>query len=410
MTTAGTDALVKELDSAGDLPVGFGPLLHAVPREWFIPDRIWVDRKPIDRLAQPGKWLHAVYSDTVVVTQFDDGRTPWPQTGEIPTCSASMPSAVAGMLSQLDVQHGHSVLEIGTGTGFNAALLSELAGPSGSVTTVEIDPALADAAHDCLSRAGFERVRAITDDATRRVPESGPFDRIISTASVHLGRVPYSWVEQTKPGGVIVTPVRADLTSGPLVRFVVNEDGTATGCIAPPGVEFMELRSQRTARTAPAPPTRPPRRARELIMHSADPQPEEPPPGTAPPGTAPSGTMPPWAHRSWCAPDCEFRGGAVEGTHLSAPWVLTPVEEDTSRLALRLIEDVLDTSTGQVQVLVSVTERRLADDLDPFQESPGRLRAGLADITSSVGLDVTEAGRVFDELVTFTRDARNHSA
>lgn len=249
MTVAGPDALVTELDSAGDFPAGFGPLLHAVPREWFIPDRIWVDRNPVDRVAQPGAWLRAVYSNTVVVTQFDDGRTRWPETGETPTCSASMPSAVVGMLNQLDVQPGQSVLEIGTGTGFNAALLAELAGLSGSVTTVEIDPALADAAQDRLVRSGFERVRTIAGDATKGVAEADPFDRIISTACVHAGRVPYAWVEQTKPGGVIVTPVRADLTSGPLVRFVVNKDGTATGRMAPLGVEFMEFRSQRTPRT-----------------------------------------------------------------------------------------------------------------------------------------------------------------
>lgn len=249
MTATGPDALVKELDPAGDLPAGFGPLLHAVPREWFIPNRIWVDRKPVDRVEQPGTWLGAVYSNTVVVTQFDDGRTRWPEAGEIPTCSASMPSAVVGMLNQLDVQHGHSVLEIGTGTGFNAALLAELAGPTGEVSTVEVDPDLAATAHSCLSQAGFGQVRTLTGDATRGVPEVAPFDRIISTASVHLGRVPYAWVEQTKPGGVIVTPVRADLTSGPLVRFVVNEDGTATGRMVPLGVEFMEVRSQRTPRT-----------------------------------------------------------------------------------------------------------------------------------------------------------------
>lgn len=60
--------------------------------------------------------------------------------------------------------------------------------------------------------------------------------------------MPYAWVEQTKPGGVIVTPVRADLNSGPLVRFAVYEDGTATGRMAPLGVEFMEVRAQRTPR------------------------------------------------------------------------------------------------------------------------------------------------------------------
>ncbi|MGH3912563.1 MAG: methyltransferase domain-containing protein [Pseudonocardiaceae bacterium] len=240
---------MKELDSAGHLPVGFGPRLQAVPREWFIPDQVWVDRQPVDRASQPDTWLHAVYSNTVIVTQFDDGRTHWPEVGEVPTCSASMPSAVAGMLHHLDVEDGQSVLEIGTGTGFNAALLADMVGPGGSVITVEVDPILAATAQDRLARAGFDRVRSVVGDATTGIFESAPFDRVICTASVQLGRVPYAWVDQTKPGGVIVTPVRADLTSGPLVRFIVDQGGAATGRMTPLGVEFMEVRSQRTVKT-----------------------------------------------------------------------------------------------------------------------------------------------------------------
>jgi protein-L-isoaspartate(D-aspartate) O-methyltransferase len=249
VTDASTETLVKELDSAGNLPAEFGPLLHAVAREWFIPDRIWVDREPIDRASRPHKWLRAVYSNSSIVTQFDDGRTRWPDVGEIPSCSASMPSTVAGMLDHLEAREGHSVLEIGTGTGFNAALLAKIVGPSGNVTTVEIDPHVAETTRDRLHLAGFGRVRTVVADATTGTFDSAPFDRVVSTASVHLGRIPYSWVEQTKPGGVIVTPVRADLTSGPLVRFVVHEDHTATGRMVPMGVQFMEVRSQRTART-----------------------------------------------------------------------------------------------------------------------------------------------------------------
>jgi hypothetical protein len=63
-----------------------------------------------------------------------------------------------------------------------------------------------------------------------------------------MGRIPYAWVEQTRPGGTIVVPVRADLTSGPLARFTVHADRTATGRTLPMGVGFMESRSQRTAR------------------------------------------------------------------------------------------------------------------------------------------------------------------
>ncbi len=250
MTIASIDTLVKELDAVESLPTGFGPLLHAVARDRFIPDQIWIDREPIDRARQPDKWLNAVYSNSAIVTQFDDGRTQWPDVGEIPTCSASMPSTVVGMLHHLNVKNGHSVLEIGTGTGYSAALLSEMVGPSGNVTTVEIDQQVAETARAQLALTGFDRVRTVLGDGTTGVVESTPFDRVICTASVHLGRVPYAWIQQVKPGGVIVTPIRADLTSGPLVRFIVDADGTATGRMVPMGVQFMELRSQRTAGTS----------------------------------------------------------------------------------------------------------------------------------------------------------------
>jgi protein-L-isoaspartate O-methyltransferase len=160
-----------------------------------------------------------------------------------------MPSAVVGMLDYLDVQAGQAVLEIGTGTGFTAALLAAMVGPTGSVTTVEVDPTLAAIAQDHLASAGCDRVRTVVGDATTDTLSSGPFDRIICTAAIQLGRIPYAWVQQTKPAGLILTPVRADLTSGPLVRFTVHEDGTATGRMVPMGVEFMEVRSQRTAQT-----------------------------------------------------------------------------------------------------------------------------------------------------------------
>lgn len=139
-----------------------------------------------------------------------------------------MPSAVLGMLAELDVRQANSVLEIGTGTGWNAALLATLVGAQGNVDTVEIDTVMAADARKRLDEAGFGNVHTrVADGAADTV--SGEFDRVIATAGVHIGQLPYSWVAHTRPGGVILAPMRADLASGPLVRFVVNEDGTATG-------------------------------------------------------------------------------------------------------------------------------------------------------------------------------------
>lgn len=132
---------------------------------------------------------------------------------------------------------------------------------------------------------------------------------------------------------------------------------------------------------------------------------EHPPADTPPPDAWVPDVWAPWVHRSWCAAGCEFPPGAMEGAHLGAPWVLTPAEEQTGRVALRLVEDVTESGTGAVRVLVSVTERRLAGDLDPFDEFPEQPGGGLADITSSAGLGADEAGRVVEQLVAFARCA-----
>ncbi|MBN9739520.1 protein-L-isoaspartate(D-aspartate) O-methyltransferase [Amycolatopsis sp. A1MSW2902] len=239
-------ALVAELGRTDNLPSGLGPLLEAVPREHFIPTRGWVKRVPIDRRADPETWRSAVYSDVSIVVQYDDGRTEWPEAGDYPTCSASQPSVVLGMLNELDVQPGMSVLEIGTGTGYNAALLAELVGAGGKVTTMEIDAQLAEWAETALLDFDCVNTTVLAQDGGLGSSDDGPFDRVIATAAVHLGHVPYAWVEQTRPGGIILAPVRGDLAAGPLVRFTVHDDGTATGETLPMGVAFMESRTRRS--------------------------------------------------------------------------------------------------------------------------------------------------------------------
>lgn len=219
---------------------------HPVNRR--APDRIWVDEHghdvALDRASEPQRWRAAVYSNHVIVTQFDDGDTVWPDVGYWPTSSCSMPSAVLGMLDALDVRAGMRVLEVGTGTGYNAALLAARLGDE-RVATVEVDPVLADQARSVLIAAGCTST-VICEDGAAGWRAGAPFDRIIVTAAVKFGRVPYSWVEQTTPGGIILTPLKTDFTAGPLVAFTVGRDGTATGRVVPLRVAFMEIRAQRT--------------------------------------------------------------------------------------------------------------------------------------------------------------------
>jgi protein-L-isoaspartate O-methyltransferase len=248
--TTGPQVLASTLDTTE--PVASA--LRTVPRESFLPAQIWVQEteegpyEAIDRATEPQRWMQDVYTGNhAIVTQFDDGATSWPDRGWRPSCSASQPSVVAGMLEVLDIEPGMRVLEIGTGTGYNAALLAELTGPQGHVLTTEVDDALARTARQNLAAAGYrDRVEVLTADGATIMTAVGTVDRVIATAAVQLGHLPYAWVAQTRPGGIILAPVRAELASGPLVRLRVDAHGVARGQAVPMRVGFMELRAQRT--------------------------------------------------------------------------------------------------------------------------------------------------------------------
>jgi protein-L-isoaspartate(D-aspartate) O-methyltransferase len=146
----------------------------------------------------PGVPVKEAYSHGNVVTHRDSEG--------VAVSSASSAGTVAGMLQQLEVCPGHRVLEIGAGTGYNAALLARLAGPEGEVTTVDIDPDVAEGARRNLTAAGYGRVRVIGSDGADGYPTAAPFDRIIVTAGAW--DIPPAWLEQLAQAGRIVVPLR----------------------------------------------------------------------------------------------------------------------------------------------------------------------------------------------------------
>ncbi|MEJ3745555.1 methyltransferase, FxLD system [Actinomycetes bacterium KLBMP 9797] len=119
---------------------------------------------------------------------------------------ASGPRIVAAMLDALDVHAGHRILEIGAGTGYNAALLATLTGPTGTITTVDIDPDVTANARRNLDDTGFSAVTVITRDGAQGAPEHAPYDRIIVT--VAAWDLPHTWWNQLRPGGRLVVPLR----------------------------------------------------------------------------------------------------------------------------------------------------------------------------------------------------------
>jgi protein-L-isoaspartate(D-aspartate) O-methyltransferase len=146
----------------------------------------------------PGTPVEAAYADQAVVTKRDPAGAS--------LSSASQPAIVAMMLEQLDVQPGHRILEIGAGTGYNAALLACLAGPSGQVTTIDLDADVVAGAHNGLAAAGHTTVSVVCADGTLGDPAHAPYDRLIITAGA-LDLAP-AWLEQLADHGRIVVPLR----------------------------------------------------------------------------------------------------------------------------------------------------------------------------------------------------------
>jgi protein-L-isoaspartate O-methyltransferase len=173
--------------------------VEQLPRHRFAPERVWVwdgsAYVPADRGTDPGRWAELVYPgpDEATITQLADG---------LPSSSLSCQSVVVDMLDSLMAEPEHRVLELGTGAGWNAALLTARVGAR-RVTSVEVDARLAALAREHLAAAGVEVAVVIGDGAQGR-PEDGPYDRLIATYAVD--EVPWAWVEQTRPGGRIVTP------------------------------------------------------------------------------------------------------------------------------------------------------------------------------------------------------------
>lgn len=194
------NAMITKIKDAGyTLTAAVEQALRAVHRHIFVPDAT----------------LEEAYENDIVITKRD-------AEDKVLSC-LSQPSIVALQLGQLDVQPGHRVLEIGAGTGYNAALLAHLAGPDGHVTTIDVDADIVDQARYRLACAGVSDVDVVLGDGALGSPDGAPFDRIVATVGAY--GIPDAWLAQLAPQGRLVVPTRIRASVSRSIAFERQDGG-----------------------------------------------------------------------------------------------------------------------------------------------------------------------------------------
>lgn len=240
--------LVADLQKAGAIrSVAVAHAFTAIPRERFVPlfyrqqGRAWF---PCSEATQGEHWLSCIYQDEALVTLLD--------AQHIPISSSSMPSLMATMLEELDVHPGMRVFEVGTGTGYNAALLSHLTDDPRLVTSIDVDCDLASQAEQVL-HACVGPVKVLVGDGYC-LREEQCSERIIATAS--SPGIPSAWYRQLSGGGRLVMPLMGSLNASGLL-ILEKQHARGVGHFVPVPLGFMSMRSS----AIPAYPT-----ARELFQ------------------------------------------------------------------------------------------------------------------------------------------------
>jgi methyltransferase of ATP-grasp peptide maturase system len=247
--TARAARLAEELVIAGKLhSPEWVAAVRTVPRHKLVP--VWYEQDPgtgewLTRDATHPAWREQVYANRGLFTKIGEATGAW-GTAVVGLSSTSTPGLMTRMLETLDVHEGHDVLEIGTGTGYNAALLAHRIGAE-HVFSVDIDPELVYLARERLARIGYWPTLIVADGA-RGLPEHAPYDRIIATCSVPA--IPRAWLDQTRTGGLILADLKLSVHAGNLVLLTRLAD-RAEGRFDRTWAGFMALRPSAPATATP---------------------------------------------------------------------------------------------------------------------------------------------------------------
>jgi protein-L-isoaspartate O-methyltransferase len=234
--------LVADMAAAGLLDdPAWREAFTVIPRHHFLP-RIYPAAGDPGHAPPPiseADRRQLAYRDVTWVVRLTGPRS---QPGQ-PASSSIQPSLAARMLHELAITGTGNILEIGTGTGYLTALLCHRVGAD-NITSIDIDPELLHTAAALLTELGH-RPRLATADGAHGYPANAPYDRILATAAVE--KAPPAWINQTRPGGRIVTPLRSAIAV-----IDVHDRDHATGRFLPTPARVLPLRVH--AQTPPAQP------------------------------------------------------------------------------------------------------------------------------------------------------------
>ena len=203
-STARRTALVEKLRHDGQIrSPRVAAAFEAVPREVFVPG------VPLDEVYRS--------SEAILVKRIDG----------VGVSSASAPDVMAAMLELLDVQPGATVMEIGAGTGYNAALLGYLVGDLGHVVSIDIDADLVEGARQHLQLAGATNVEVVEADGALGYAQRAPYDRVILTVASR--DIAPAWREQLAPTGRLLLPLSIRGPQRCVIFAPVNDHLVSTG-------------------------------------------------------------------------------------------------------------------------------------------------------------------------------------
>lgn len=227
-------------------------VMGRVPRETFVP-RFWappfLPGEPEGnglrewRVEDDISALDLVYDIDLALAVHPPSAVRGRRGGKV-TSTASAPRVVGWMLELLDLSPGQRVLEIGLGSGYNAALIRELVGPEGSVTSVDIDAELVTETAGRLAGAGYGDINLVAADGYFGSPEGAPYDRVVATVGC-VDLAP-AWLDQLSPTGFCLVPLQHG-TWHPLTR-AQHDDGEVVGT-AVGRTSFVAIQGRQAARS-----------------------------------------------------------------------------------------------------------------------------------------------------------------